>query len=476
MKKLTIIPVLFFVSLTGFSQSKIFKQVAGAVRTEVNEIVENKSVVGYTSLTQLEKTDKNNFNYELTVMDENLNDLGNIKFNDIDMDLTSVAFEQDVLCITFYKSKAKNNFFRSITEDFTSIYFVDLKGNIINKIEKEAKGYRGIVALNVPQKGFLVYTPAEHKINMYNIQGKLVWEKHIGEGDAESISTSKDMVAYYQNKSKTFDFIDANDGKRSYTFTPTNSDKYNIQVLSSKTIGDKIYFAGSTYTKKPIEIMKQLKRGYNKGVFTIEASGLSKDKIKEKVNLWADGSNDVLNKDASFPENRKEQVIITSSIVDNNGNAYFYGSNFNRSLRVGYTVATVALSPLILPPLYMSILGYNKYYYQNGTIFRLDNKGIFSIYSTIETEKSRKMLPKTYVNWEFRPTTGFSNLEATENYFISYDKSQHYIFNLNSKKIKSIPRKQSGISTSLFPAKEGHIMVIERDKNEKSTKLSIVAL
>lgn len=477
MRKLLLAILVMLTFNTLSAQSKIFKQVAGAIRTEINEIVENKSVIGYTSLTQLEKTDKDYYNYELTIMDENLNDIGNVKFNDLNMDLTSVAFEQDVLCLTFFKSKIKNNIFRGFTKDYVSIYFVDLKGNIINKIEEEAPTYRAIYTLNIPEKGFMVlFNTGVNKIDVYDTKGKRSWGKDFDEASAYYIATSKDLVSFYHSKNRTFEFLDASNGKKSYTFEPSIPSKYRMVVLDSKSIDGRIIYTGRVSTKKPAEIMKQMKKGRDKGVFTLEASGLSKNQIKERVALWADGSTDVLKKNSSLPENKKEQVIISSSLIDQNGNAYFYGTNFNRSLRVGYTATAVALSPTIFIPLYMSMLGFNKYYYQNGTIFKMDSKGILSTYGTIETEKSRKMIPKTYWDWAYSPTTSFSNADATENFFITYDKKQYYLYNVGKRKEKTIPIKEGGITTSIFPAKEGHIMVVERNKNEKSTKLSIVAL
>ena len=56
-------------------------------------------MVGYVAFTKLEKASKDSFNYKLTIMDENLNNIGEQTLRDVNLSLSSAGFESDVLCM-----------------------------------------------------------------------------------------------------------------------------------------------------------------------------------------------------------------------------------------------------------------------------------------------------------------------------------------------------------------------------------------
>ena len=86
------------------AQSRVFKQVAEEMSSDMEIITQDGAVVGYVVLTKLEKANADSFNYRLSLMDENLNDIGEIKQKDVNMSLMGVAFEQDVLCLSYLKT------------------------------------------------------------------------------------------------------------------------------------------------------------------------------------------------------------------------------------------------------------------------------------------------------------------------------------------------------------------------------------
>jgi hypothetical protein len=92
--------------LAGFAhaQSKVFKEVGEDISTRVRSITQDNALVGYLAFTRLEKADADSFNYRLTIMDENRNDIGSVNFKERSLDLQAVSFEQDVLCLGYIES------------------------------------------------------------------------------------------------------------------------------------------------------------------------------------------------------------------------------------------------------------------------------------------------------------------------------------------------------------------------------------
>ena len=86
------------------AQSKIFKEVGEDISTRVKTITQDNALVGYLAFTRLEKTDADSFNYRVTIMDENLKEIGTVNFRQEILDLQAVSFEQNVLCLGYIQS------------------------------------------------------------------------------------------------------------------------------------------------------------------------------------------------------------------------------------------------------------------------------------------------------------------------------------------------------------------------------------
>ena len=142
MKNILLATALLVISMYGQSQTKVFKEVNQDVSSEIKAIVQDGSLVGYVLFTELEKASDKTFNYRITIMDENLNDIGTIKFEDEKLLLQQVAFEGDVLCLAYIKSNFIGKEFDKVgdfrkqkaagVKDSIFTQFVSLDGKIIN--------------------------------------------------------------------------------------------------------------------------------------------------------------------------------------------------------------------------------------------------------------------------------------------------------------------------------------------------------
>src|SRR5688572_8947275 len=122
------------------AQKKVFKEVSEDIQSQVKPVYQDNALVGYAVFTQLEKASADSFNYKITLMDENLNDIGVVNFREIKLYLYGVTFEQDVLCLAYFKSNfyfkeftSKRDYKQAEQNEKTSIFtqFLSLDGKII---------------------------------------------------------------------------------------------------------------------------------------------------------------------------------------------------------------------------------------------------------------------------------------------------------------------------------------------------------
>src|SRR5690349_5923142 len=104
MRKFVIAVCMLVAVCSVKSQSKVFKQVGDEISSTMKVIMQDDALVGYLVFTKLEKASEDSFNYKISIMDENLNDIGTVNFREENLTLQSVAFDQDVLCLGYLKS------------------------------------------------------------------------------------------------------------------------------------------------------------------------------------------------------------------------------------------------------------------------------------------------------------------------------------------------------------------------------------
>ena len=114
------------------AQTKVFKEVGEDISTEIKAITQDNALVGYLAFTRLEKTDADSFSYRLTIMDENLNDIGAVNFRQGILELQTVSFGQNVLCLGYIQSSLANQRTARSRPDYLLLQFIDLSGKVIN--------------------------------------------------------------------------------------------------------------------------------------------------------------------------------------------------------------------------------------------------------------------------------------------------------------------------------------------------------
>jgi len=513
MKKILVLTIAFIAGYsTLFAQSKIFKEVGDEISSTMRLIRQDNALVGYLVFSKLEKTSEDSFHYRINIMDENLNDLGKVDFNDEEIAIGPVAFEQDVLCLTYARSvfppdakvdrkgKKKGN-----KQLHLVVQFLGLDGKIINTLTEKTtsddyysdyytmnKFMTSTMLKNITGKGFALCSSDNKStyLNVYSLAGTKLWDKEVNK-DVENTSllTTADNIFVFRaiNKSAVTGYYEMNsyaagDGKTndSYDLRDGERNPYQILKIDTDPITGKPYMAGYILNKKRSahEKLKDYTRDMYKGVFTLNINGTGKQDIQQVNSYWDDGSKAEISKKGLF-ENINAYSHFQAAFKDFEGNTYYTGSSLQKKARIGSIISTIVTAPLILPPIFIAPFGYTKMKFSDAMLVKQTPDGKLLYENTIPGNSSKyyssRRLDGTYsVNKSFYTV---SNPDTKTNFLVMDDDDDIFVYNVNKKKVvRTIAHKEGKVRTNIFPAKEGHVMVMEYNKKEKYTRLSIESL
>ncbi len=522
MKKLYLAILLAFIAVQHIhAQTKVFQEVSEGISTELKTIMQDGTLVGYLSFTELERADKDSFNYKITIMDENLNDLGVVNFKELKLDLQRVSFEKDTLCLAYLKSNVVGYDFKkrsernaSLKDGYMSVFaqFISLDGKIAHTFEKKLNinirfaydnrlDHRiGDGTLKVPVQmknlkdiGFSFYFgDNEHNyLLVYNTQGQPVWEKYITEkADHYFMLTSEhDVFLLMKSDGKIqlggYSVISYNvDSKAGILKYPLEDKKKNpLQVMSfdNDPVTGKPCLSGYILNGKASNVyvsVKGMTKRIYKGIFTIKLDGHEKSEVKQLFTYWDDNSTPNVTRKGYMPTTQGYMWPGTT-FRDYNGNTYFAGSTLTRKVRWGCIASSVITAPLIVPPLYiLGTAGSSKFRITNGVLIKQDVNGKLSEVNAIEATRGKALNGRAPI-YMASPhnfyTVSASDTKST--FLIMNDYKKSTIYNVDQHKIvRTIPYKDGNVRTSIYPAKEGHVIVSEYNSKEKYTKFSIEAI
>jgi len=323
-------------------------------------------MVGYLVFTELEKASADSFNYKITIMDENLNDIGTVKFRELKLNLYNVAFEQDVLCLAYLKSNfldydfgrrdaktALSNAKSWIFTQFlnldgkiiaTNATPVDIKYSIGASYTSKRSGYgklkTSVLLKNIPQKGFACFYGDDSRNNLliFNAAGRQTWQKTVQEdaSDFYMLTSQQDVWVLAKRKEK---LVEA--GYELFGFNTKDSTAAPKYILKDKKGNPLrvITFDNDPATGKPfmagniinagkgngLLTPNQRARGPYDGVFTIDFTGRKKSEIKENYIYWNDGSQPGISKRGRW-DSIRAYCRFEQAFRDYEGNTFFSGS------------------------------------------------------------------------------------------------------------------------------------------------------
>ncbi|HEX7905189.1 MAG TPA: DUF6770 family protein [Chitinophagaceae bacterium] len=454
MKKIYLPFFLLIISSFSNAQSKVFSELTDEVSSEMKIISQDNTLVGYLVFTQLEKVTEDSFNYVISLMDENLNDLGKVNFREEGLNLEAVSFEQDIICLTYLKSNIIGREFKN-GKDYTnfegrnSVYtqFLTLEGKIIKinneeivLVSPEYKSYRQkftfkgslrhrVQLQNIPGHGFACFYAgkSDYKLLNFDLSGNIIWEKDISNGVQFGLLTSKTNIYLIQaifSPVLMFFIIDfdVKNGIKNYE-TPLDDSYHNSLKAVSWGLD---YVKGTPYISGDICYAENYR-----GIFTIDIAGPTKEDIKKTLIYWDKKSEQMGGSSRDSVYGMKSKVKTLNSFRDFNNNTCFV---------------------------------YEEKKTQYANLLKINSKGIL-FYGEMEGVDK---------NSDFY---SIENTDTKDNYIIADGSKNILIYSLKKTKVmRTIAKKDGKTRISVFPAKEGHIMVVESNKKEKYTRLSIESL
>lgn len=537
MIKKAVILMLLSAFITHYTQAqtKIFKEVGEEISSEIKTIRQDNTLVGYLMFTRLEKASVDSFNYRITIMDENLNNIGKVDFKEIGLTLKDVSFDQDVLCLGYlkssflyqdYKNKSRYRKAAATGQNFVMLQFISLGGKIINtrsikadinadsrssqhfntKVYASGRLKSPIQVKNISQKGFACFYGDEGGNNLlvFNAKGEQMWQKKLNiNADDFYMLTSGSNIYLLTKKNYNVGQVAIPGGYASvdneggyeligYQSTDINAEthlllkdeqdnKLKVLKFDNDIVTGKPYLAGCIID--PLKEGKyasgrNLSKGPYLGIFTLNINGDKPNQIKKQFTYWSDGSTPGVSARGFFAET-DSYAMFTDAFKDFNGNTYFAGPQVIRKTRWGSIASTIIVSPLIVPSIWiLSANGTSKCKITDAMLVKQDDKGVLSVENSIPADHSSYHKAMGALAWYNNKSfyTVF-NSDTKTNYLIVDDEKNIFIYNVNKKEVvRTIPHKDGGIKTYVYPAKEGHMMVSEYNKKEKSTRVSIEAL
>ncbi|MBW8687973.1 DUF6770 family protein [Chitinophaga rhizophila] len=524
MKQFMLVSMLVILFINKqYAQTKLFKEVGNSISSSIKAIIQDDNLVGYLSFTQLERANADSFHYRLTIMDENLNDIGELNFTELKLDLQAVAFEQDVLCLAYLKSnfvgygaKKRRERKEQLSNASLSIHtqFVSLDGKIItsNTVKANVKimsayntGYdrekiddrvlkHPIQLKNMRGKGFACFYGDDNKcyVSVLNTAGKSIWSNDFMQ-DAENfvmLVSQQDIYLLYKKDQKLLEGgywltgynVENNTAFAKYDLRDKNGHSFSVRAFGNDPVTGRPYLAGMIlHNRKGNANMtvKQLAHGPYIGAFTAQIKHSGTSDIESVISDWSTRSQSEFSSKGRY-QPTKSFILFQPAFKDYDGNAYFAGTSFKRKPRWGAIGATVITSPLIIPPLWILMLaGTQKIQTREALLFKQDKKGNLSYVNAIPSAHSGYLTGKMslFQHMSLPEYYMVMNSDTKSNYLVVSDRKNVNIYSINQQKvIRTIPRKDGSVTTTIYTAKEGHVMVSEYNQKERTRKFSIESL
>lgn len=495
MKKPVYVGICLLFTISLQAQTKVFKEISDDISTQFKAITQDNALVGYLAFTRLEKVNADSFNYRVTIMDENLNDIGKVNFRQENLELQTVSFEQNVLCLGYLQSAIAGGQsvktpkeYRKATEAASSdnhllVQFINLSGKIINTYYKdvylktgavpEGRSYTtlklfnylkyGMQIRNIPNGGFCLFygENAKQHLVLFDTGGNMTQEQEVSDYADQYFLRATATNIYllvkkevhvpeggfklYVYSPKTlavenyFDLRDANDNwlkVLAFDNDPTTGNAFIAGCIINPKM-EKQFVTAFDYANAPYV-----------GLFTLDLGGPEKQ-MHANCSYWDNEKIPGLSVDGLFAD-KDFYVRYASAFRDFKGNTIFAGTA-------------------------LALVGSSKFKLADGVFVRQEASGNVALDNNVPCDETKSFGPATVLyDLDKKDFYKVVNPDTRNNYMIIDDAENIYIYNVDGKKImRTIPHRDGSVKTNVYPAKEGHILVSEYNRKEKTTRFSI---
>ncbi len=471
-------------------------------------IIENKQIKGYFFLYQSDKIDKHTNEYTLQILDENLNKVKDIKFQDSKkLNLLEASYNGNSLAFLFKNGENETLDMRVYNIDGTLKYTYSREYD--KKTDELMNSYETMHTdegtnqnvYDLGEQGYVSVLPLRdgkqrtYEIDYYSSKEKKQWtytpdddEEHyamaefLGSTDSlvilEVIKKSRALSGKptahlvginFMTKKKVFDIDNEDDN---YTFVSSGVERVKGT--------NKIMVFGS-YFDKPDNIMKDASKGL--AVYAIDSKGKM---LSKTYNSWALDFAKYLTTNSKGKIDNVGFLYIHKVIQMPDGKMFTVGEGYKRQISAGGTAlkifgalagANVGAGVTKIVTTDMVIMEFNdKYKITNATIYdKTNNTVVASSLSDNNSQHAIGIYLKMTGAFDYEFTTGDAD---NGNFAVCYSdwvRASDYkgeTFNsirYNGTKFSTdkIELKSKASSLKVFPAKAGSIMIMEYFKKDK---------
>lgn len=479
-------------------------------------IMENNQIKGYFFLYQSDKIDRNTNEYTLQILDQNLNKVKDIKFQDSkQISLLEAAYNGSSLAFLFKNAETKMLEMKVYDIDgklkFTYTREYDRKTDDLMKQYETLHTDEGTNqnVFDLGEQGYASVLPLRdgkqrtYEVDFYSSQSKKQWtyvpnddeEKYaqaefLGSTDSLIIlevmkrkrALSGKMAASliglnFVTKKKEFE-IDAEGSD--YKFVPTS-------VVKLSGTG-KILVMGS-YFDLNANIAKDASLGL--GLYEIDSKG----KVLSKTyNSWGGDLAKYLPTNAKGKIDDVGFLYIHKLLKAPNGKLFVVGEGYKRKasalgiglavLSAGRSTGSTGVTKIVITDMVMMEFN-DKYKVTNATIYdKTQNDATLSAISDYNSQHAIAMMLKMVGAFDYEFTTGEPDNSSFTICYSDYVRSSEYkgqTFNAiryNGSKFTTdkIELKSKASNMRVFPAKAGSVMILEYFKKDKRLDLRLEKL
>lgn len=500
--------LLMLFAVPATAQKVNFDDVLEIRLQDMGPIYQNRIVKGYYMFYKVEKKDKKNNVYKLVVLDENMNKVSDKNMTESKyINLQEAAYDEQSLLFVFYESKERKLEFRRY----------NLEGKLLSKKsdelgKREAYLYQtegqvgavgGVQLAPITNKGFVHYTPQKNKkfgyaIRFFGEEGMKDW-KYESDEDSKEIEYGT-FLGYNESQllscvikkrgamSKDMDFyvlaIDLATGKKVYE-KPLEDAKHAIQLLnafpgeSGETILTGLYFDADD----------KLAKAKSEGLFMgkLDATG---NFTKQEFISWEKDVSKKIEVNSKGKIDGGGYIFFHNATRLSDGKIYAVGEMYGKEASaLGIAAAVLSrnsnVSVTKIEVRDMIVFDFNPDLTLAGVkIFDKKNSGV-EMQSGAEFTSTQMLgyLVQAYGAFDYmytQPNEDNSVLTfCYDNYERSKGKRKH-ILGVVSRRVGDTEYTQDKVNLQTdaswirsFPAKPGHVLLVEYFRKEKRIETRI---
>jgi len=523
MKK-AILSALFVLSFC-FLKSQDVYDVTGVKRINPNDlqaIIENNEVKGYYTFYALDKANKKEYLYNLSILDNKLKVSYSVELKKAKhLRLMESSYNGDHFCFSFadFKKKTIEYLVLDKTGKQSGSYTIKVSKKemayYVRMMQSDDDGYSGGLTA-IKGKGFIRYGYEKEKglrieIEMIDNMGKKVWSANSGVTSKKSyesaapyyadenilitgISSREKMLSTKGTKNAIV-FFNTVDGKEKFRL-PIVTDKYQLAAGgASFDPNTGTYFVFGQYYGLEDNILKD----DSKGMYIQEVDKTGKV-IRENYSTWTGDVNNLLlkkvNKD-KYANNMK--IFIHKIIRTADGKTFAIGEQYRKAV----SAAGTALKVLAMASGSGGGASVMKIELYDMLVFEFDNAFKIKDVNVFEKEKVNIMLPsgwgaidanllgymmKMYGNFDYAYTAVTADRKQFNSAYVNYDKhikkdegSKYIIGNISYTKDKKLVIDRINLKSKptnfwVLQAKPGYVAILEYFRKEKKLTLRLEKL